>query len=105
MIELIAASIGILTGVTTVLTTLSKLQCVLARLEIRDLELKEEIRKLQLQFDHATDQMELLTNGLKERIEHVNTRLSGQVKETGATIYAIEAFLQKNTTYERRGPA
>lgn len=103
MIEISAAIVSIVTGAITVFATFSKLQSVLSRLETRDLELREEIRKLQLQFDHASDRMELLTNGLKERVEHVNTRLSGQVKETSATLNSVEAYLQKNTTYERRG--
>ncbi|QYO63151.1 hypothetical protein [Leptolyngbya sp. 7M] len=103
MIELVSVGVALSTGVLTILTTFSKLQAVLSRLETRDVELREEIRKLQLQFDHASDRMELLTNGLKERIEHVNTRLSGQVKETSVTLNSVEAYLQKNTTYERRG--
>lgn len=102
MIEIATGIFAIATGSLTILATFSKLQSVLARLETRDLELREEIRKLQMQFDHASDRMELLTNGLKERVEHVNTRLSNQMKDTSSTLGSVEAFLVKNTAYERR---
>jgi hypothetical protein len=102
MIEVASAIFTIATGSLTILATFSKLQAVLSRLETRDLELREEIRTLRIQFDHASDRMELLTNGLKERVEHVNTRLSGQMKDTSSTLGSVEAFLVKNTAYERR---
>lgn len=102
MIEVASAAIAITTGLLTVLTTFSKLQSVLSRLETRDLELREAINKLQLQFEHNNDRLELFTNGLKERVEHVNTRLTGQMKEASSTLNSIEAYLVKSTSYERR---
>lgn len=103
MIELAVATIGVVTGVVTIFTTFSKLQAVLSRFETRDIELREEIRQLKLQLEYASDRLLLMTNGLKERIEHINTRLSSQVKETAGTLNTVEAYLQKNTSYERRG--
>lgn len=102
MVEAVAATLGLLTAAITILTTFSKLQSVLSRLELRDLELREEIKRSQVQSENLTDRVELFVNGLKERIEHINTRLSGQNKEIASTVADIEAFLQKNTEYERR---
>lgn len=103
MIELAVATIGVVTGVVTIFTTFAKLQSMLSRFETRDLELRDEIRQLKLQLEYASDRLTLIANGLKERIEHVNTRLTGQMKETANTINGVEAYLQKNTSYERRG--
>lgn len=101
-ITVILAAIGGLTGLISIFTTYSKLQNVLARLESRDLELKEQIKQLELRSEYGSDHIELLVNGLKERVEHINTRLSNQYKDINSVLSDIEGFLQKKTEYERR---
>lgn len=100
--EIAVAIVTLTVGTLSILATFGKVQSLLARLEARDLELRDEVKTLRLELEHAEDRLTLTTNGLKERIEHINTRVSGQVKDLSATVRAVEGFLQKNTAYERR---
>lgn len=102
MIEIAAAALGITTAVVSIFTTYSKLQSVLARLESRDLKLQEQMSQMMLKMEHQNDYSTLTFNGLKERIEHVSTRLAVQVKEVNAVLSDVEGYLQKQTSYERR---
>ncbi|NJO79491.1 MAG: hypothetical protein HC827_13905 [Cyanobacteria bacterium RM1_2_2] len=86
----------------SIFTTYSKLQSVLSRLETRDLKLQEQMQQMIIKMEHQDDRTELLFNGLKERIEHISLRLTTQQKEIASILSDVEAYLQKNTSYERR---
>lgn len=101
-LETLAVMLGLLTGLIGLFTTYSKVQSVVTRLEARDLEMKDAIRLLEVQTDNERDRIELLVNGLRERSEHVNTRLSQQYKDISGTLNDVESYLQKQTSYERR---
>lgn len=102
MLEITLAIFGAITSLITIFTTYSKLQAVLSRLEFRDLELREQMKQIDLKLEHTKDQIELWCNGNSERIEHINTRLSNQMKELTNAVIDVEAFLQKKTEYEKR---
>lgn len=101
--QIIVGIVAITTGMLTILGMLIKLANVVNKLQNRDDFLKGELQKLQLQQDHQIDKLELLANGLKERGEHIDARLSTQLHTLIATVADIEGFLQKHTEYERRG--
>lgn len=53
--------------------------------------------------DKQADEMQLLAlNGLKERIEHLSTRLSGQTDNLNRRLKQVERFLAKTTEFEER---
>ncbi len=61
------------------------------------------LEKQLLKLDHQIDRVELVVNGVRERMEHINTRISSIQREQQATLDDLEAYLHKNTSYERRG--
>ncbi|MGB9774562.1 MAG: hypothetical protein ACPL4I_11155 [Bacteroidota bacterium] len=53
--------------------------------------------------DKHTDEIQLLNlNGLKERIEHIGTRLNGQTENLNRRLKNVERFLAKTTEFEER---
>lgn len=56
-----------------------------------------------LALDYQIDNLSLLINGHRERMEHINTRLGGIQEKQQLTLDDVEGYLQKNTPYERRG--
>lgn len=53
--------------------------------------------------DKQADELQLLgMNGLKERIEHVATRLTGQTDSLNRRLKQVERFLSKTTNFEER---
>ncbi|QYO62782.1 hypothetical protein [Leptolyngbya sp. 7M] len=101
-LTIVSAAITLIVGILSILGTFAKVQTLLNRLETRDLELREEMRVLRVEMENLDDRLSLTTQGLKERVEHINLRVSTQLKEVVNTVGSIEAYLQKNTTYERR---
>lgn len=54
-------------------------------------------------LDHKIEKVELTLNGVRERMEHLGTRLTTTQQAQQRTIDQVEAFLAKNTAYEPRG--
>ncbi len=53
--------------------------------------------------DKQADEMQLLAlNGLRERVEHLSTRLSGQTDNLNRRLKQVERFLSKTTEFEER---
>ncbi len=53
--------------------------------------------------DQQADELQVLTvNGLRERIEHVTTRLTGQTDNLNRRLKQVERFLAKTTEFEER---
>lgn len=53
--------------------------------------------------DKQSDELQILTvNGLKERIEHVAIRLTGQTDNLNRRLKQVERFLAKTTEFEER---
>lgn len=53
--------------------------------------------------DKQSDELQVLTvNGLKERIEHVTIRLTGQTDNLNRRLKQVERFLAKTTEFEER---
>jgi len=94
--------IGLAVGVTALLTAYSRVQSIISKSELRDLEMRKDIERILSKLENASLLRLSDVTGLKERIEHCNTRLSNQAKELERTVSAIEAYLQKNTSYEQR---
>lgn len=61
------------------------------------------LEKQLIKLDHQIERVELITNGVRERMEHINTRISSTQREQGRTLDELESYLTKNTSYERRG--
>lgn len=102
MLEIVLGIVGVTTGVLSVFTTYTKLQNVLKHLEIRDIELNSLIDSINMKLEHQGEKTELLFNGVRERVEHINTRLSNQLRDSSGVTKDIEGYLVKNTTYESR---
>jgi hypothetical protein len=105
----IAAIIGVATGTLTLLGGFWKLFRLVSALEAKDRELEHQIEMLRLQvsgvdkgLENEIDKVSLLANGVRERMEHINTRLVGDFKAINSTLRALENWLVKNTSYERR---
>ncbi len=83
-IALIGGILGIATGFISLLAVLWRVSQSAARVE------------------HQIDKLELTVNGIRERMEHINTRLSNEHRELERSLTDVENYLHKNTAYERR---
>jgi hypothetical protein len=90
-VTLAGSVVGLLVGLIAVLGFLWRLFSVVAELKAKDKELEYNIELL-----------ELTTNGVKERAEHLSTRLTNQLQDLSSTVYDLENWTVKNTSYEKR---
>jgi hypothetical protein len=60
------------------------------------------LEKQVLKLEHHIDRVELLSNGVRERMEHINSRLTNTQREQQRAIDEMEGYLTKNTSYEHR---
>lgn len=98
----IALLIGVAGGVAGLTASVVKPTFFLSGLK-REIEAVKDLQvNQQKDFDHEIEKLQLVINGLKERIEHINTRVSSQLKEQAGTVADLENYLVKNTSYERR---
>lgn len=98
----VALLVGVAGGVAGLVSLLIKPTFYLSNLKREIESLKDLQARQQADFEHEVEKLQLVINGLKERIEHINTRVSGQLKEQGNSVSDLENYLVKNTSYERR---
>jgi hypothetical protein len=90
-LAMLASVLGLATGLISLLGGLWKLFSLVSALQARDRELLYEIEKLAL-----------TVNGVRERMEHVNLRISNQIQSYSSTLRDVESWMVKHTEYERR---
>lgn len=83
--------LGVITGLITIGTFMAKTINTIANLKVTLERLEWKI-----------DSVELHVNGVSERSEHLATRIQQYVQKNADTIEDIQAYLQKETSYERR---
>ncbi|WNZ28174.1 hypothetical protein HJG54_35260 (plasmid) [Leptolyngbya sp. NK1-12] len=98
----IALLVGVAGGVAGLISVLAKPTFYLSNLKREIESLKDSQARQQADFDHEIEKLQLVMNGVRERVEHINTRVSGQLKEQAGTLSDLENWLTKNTSYERR---
>lgn len=86
------ALLGIVTAAITIITALVKALVAISNLRTKIAAI-----------DWRIEAQELTINGVRERVEHLSTRLQVQVDKNAGVIEDLQAYLQKNTSYERRG--
>lgn len=96
------AVIGLIVGVVTIGAVVVKITNSVAELRSSIVLLRAEIKHLAAQRDLEIENLKLLGNGIKERMEHINTRVSRDLKECTSATADIETFLVKTTSYEKR---
>lgn len=120
-IAFIAGLLGIVVALITIASALWKASSAIAdlrrsnerleaalRLELSGLRYSRELVEAALRTELAELQNEneklvLIVNGVKERTEHVNLRLTGTVEKISNRVTDTEVFLQKTTAFEIRG--
>lgn len=65
-------------------------------------QVRESLERKDLTLETLIDKQQLITNGLKERIDHHSIRLRAETKELEIRVRAIEGFLMKTTEFEAR---
>ena len=90
-IAVLAAVVGLSTGLLTLLGGLWKVFTLISSLQRRDDALQSDI-----------DAQELFSNGLKGQLDHKVTRLTNQLAAQGAILRDCEGYLIKHTEYEPR---
>lgn len=99
---ILATLIGLIVGLITISTTIVKVTNAIAGLRHAIAEVDDKIERLRSDSFHEVEKLALTSNGIRERMEHINTRLSNQHREITATASDIETFLVKTTAYEKR---
>lgn len=101
-VSIFASLVAIATGIVTLISvgiratqTLEKLKALIADQEDLSQRIDSDLR-------HEIEKLSLTINGVRERMEHINTRVSSQLKESGNRLKDVEAYLTKNTTFEGR---
>lgn len=65
-------------------------------------QVRETLEKKDLTLETLIDKQQLITSGLKERIDHHTVRLRAENKELEIRVRGIEGFLMKTTDFTAR---
>lgn len=101
-IATLAALVGIVVGLISIGSAVTKVASGIGAIRKSIDEVEEKISRLELETKHEVDLLKLTINGVRERMEHINTRVSGQLKDRAGALEDVELFLAKTTPYERR---
>jgi predicted ABC-type transport system involved in lysophospholipase L1 biosynthesis ATPase subunit len=82
-------AIALMSGIFGLVGTLWKVFFIISSLQ-------RQIEKLEAEGDRQ----ELIINGLRERMEHLNTRYSGGSQKMYDRLNHVEAWLDKHTEYQ-----
>lgn len=97
-----SAFVSLITGLVALVSVLLKAMSTIASFKADLADLDDKIERLRSDHDHQLDRQLLIVNGCRERIEHIDTRIKGQLNRLTSTTEDMEAWLTKNTAYERR---
>ena len=101
-IATLAGFLGIVISLITIASTVWKASGAISELRRSQERLESALRSEISELQHQDEKLELLTNGFKERTEHINVRLTANYNQVAGTLEDVEGWLQKNTAYERR---
>lgn len=101
-LAVIGGIIGVVTGFITILSALWRVSIAAADLRTKHELLRDLIEDGDRQLQHELEKLGLTVNGVRERMEHINTRISSQSKDLGRSLADVENFLQKSTAFEKR---
>lgn len=98
----VAGFLGIVISLITIASTVWKASSAIAELRRSHERLEAALRSEISGLQHENEKLLLMTNGYKERTEHLNARLTANYQHVSALLEDVEGWLQKNTAYERR---
>lgn len=101
-IATIASLVGIVVGLISMGSAVAKVAHGISTIRQAIDDVEARIDRLKLESDHEIEKLQLTVNGVRERMEHINTRVSGQLREKVGAIDDVEIFLAKTTAYEKR---
>jgi len=101
-IAVVATLIGLTVGLISITATIVKATTAIVSLRHAIGEVEDKVERLRSDGYHEIEKLALTSNGIRERMEHINTRLSNQHRDIGASLSDIETFLVKTTAYEKR---
>ena len=99
---LVGSLIAIATGIVTLISVIIRATQSLERLRHLIADQQDATERVESDLRHELDKLQLTMNGVRERMEHINTRVSAQLKESGSLLKDMEIFLAKTTQFERR---
>ena len=101
-IATIAGSLGIAVSLLTLSSVIWKASSAIAELRRSQERLESALRSEVAELQHELDKQALMINGYRERVEHVNLRLTGNTEKLTVRLTDVENFLQKTTSFETR---
>lgn len=99
---LIGGLLAIITSIVTLITVIIKATQSIERLRHLIADQQDFSERVESDLKHEIEKLQLTVNGVRERMEHINTRVSAQLKESGSLLKDMEIFLAKTTQFERR---
>lgn len=99
---LVGGLLAIATSIVTLITVIIRATQSIERLRHLISDQEDSTLRVESELKHEIEKLQLTVNGVRERMEHINTRVSGQLKESGALLKDVEIFLAKTTSFERR---
>lgn len=101
-IAVIGGLLAIITSIVTLITVIIKATQSIERLRHLIADQQDFSERVESDLKHEIEKLQLTVNGVRERMEHINTRVSAQLKESGSLLKDVEIFLAKTTQFERR---
>ena len=98
----IVSLISIATGIVTLMTVGVRATQALEKLRLLIADQEDLSQRIDSDLRHEIEKLGLTVNGVRERMEHINTRVSTQLKESGNRLKDVESYLTKNTSFEGR---
>lgn len=97
-----ASLVAMATGIVTLISVGIRATQALERMKSLIADQEDFTQRIESDLKHEIDKLHLTVNGVRERMEHINTRVSTQLKESGNLLKDVETYLTKTTSFERR---
>lgn len=101
-IAIIASLLGIAVALCTIASFLLRAVNAIHGLRQAQERLAGQIERESSDLRHELEKQTLTINGYRERVEHVNLRLTNNTEKLMVRMTDVENFLQKTTAFEYR---
>lgn len=101
-VSLFASMVAIATGIVTLVSVGIRATQTLEKLKMLIADQEDLSQRIDSDLRHEIEKLALTINGVRERMEHINTRVSTQLKAESGRLKDVEAYLTKNTSFEGR---